>query len=336
MIAERMGPFNVLISSAGRRVALIDIFRRTLRGMDLPGEVFAADMSRLSSALHSADRAFLVPPCSSPEFVPEVLELCREHRVGLVIPTIDPELPAYALSRDRFRDVGTTVAISSPGLIDIASDKRQTHAWLVSQNFPTVRQGAVADVAGNSEQWPFPLVLKPRWGSASVGMAIAHHAAELDMATRGAEFVVETPAPGDEYTIDLLADAHGKCVGTVPRRRIEVRAGEVSKGVTARPGPLIELARCVCNALPGSYGPLTLQVFLDRSTGEMNVIEINPRLGGGFPLAWEAGANYPRRIIEEILDIEPRTPVDDWKDGFVMLRYDEGVFVDARDVGLEP
>src|SRR2546425_6027319 len=83
--------FNVMVSSAGRRVALLDIFRRTLAEMDLPGQVLAADMSRLSSAFHSADRAFLVPPCSSPEFVPELLDLCRANRVRLLVPTIDPE-----------------------------------------------------------------------------------------------------------------------------------------------------------------------------------------------------------------------------------------------------
>ena len=336
MTAERTAPFNVLISSAGRRVALVDIFRRTLRGMNLPGEVLAADMSRLSSAFHSADRAFLVPPCSSPEFVPEVLDLCSRNHIGLVIPTIDQELPAYALSTDRFREAGTAVAISSPEVIAIGSDKKGTHGWLVRQGFPTVDQTAASEAAVDPERWPFPLVVKPRWGSASIGMAIVHDRAELDIATRDAEFIVETRAPGNEYTIDLLADAHGRCVGTVPRRRIEVRAGEVSKGVTTRSEGLLELARCVCDALPGAYGPLTIQVFMEGSTGEMNVIEINPRFGGGFPLAWEAGANYPRRIIEEVLAIEPRTPVDDWKDGLVMLRYDEGVFVDASAAGVEP
>jgi carbamoyl-phosphate synthase large subunit len=114
-----------------------------------------------------------------------------------------------------------------------------------------------------------------------------------------------------------------------------VRAGEVSKGVTARSEGLIDLARCVGEALPGAYGPITIQVFMDSSTEETNVIEVNPRFGGGFPLAWRAGANFPRRIIEGIMGIQPSTSVDDWKSGLVMLRYDEAIFVDAATAGLE-
>jgi carbamoyl-phosphate synthase large subunit len=326
-------PFNVLISSAGRRVALLDTFRRTLREMDLSGEVLAADMSRLSSAFHSADRAFLVPSCSSPEFVPAMLDVCRRQRVSLVIPTIDPELPVYAASRDRFLEIGTTVAVSSPEVVAIGSDKDETHAWLVRSNFPTVGQASIPGVAAHPELWPFPLVVKPRFGSASIGVATVHDAGELEAATRGGEFVAQATARGDEYTIDVLADARGACAGTVPRRRIEVRAGEVSKGVTTRSGELMELARCLCEALPGAYGALTVQVFMDGPTGEINVIEINPRFAGGFPLSWEAGANFPRRMIEEILGIQPLTAVDGWKDGLVMLRYDEGVFVDAAAAG---
>jgi carbamoyl-phosphate synthase large subunit len=302
--------------------------------MGLSGYVFATDVSRLSSAFHSADRAFLVPPCSSPEFVPTVLEICRQNHVSLAIPTIDPELPVYASSRESFSKVGTTLAVSTPEVIAIGSDKIETHAWLVRGNFPTVGQATVPEVTAHPELWPFPLVVKPRWGSASIGVAVVSDLLELETATRGAEFVVQTVATGDEYTIDALVDSQGRCVGTVPRRRIEVRAGEVSKGVTTRSVALEKLALCVCEALPGAYGPLTMQVFMDASTGATSVIELNPRFGGGFPLSWRAGADFPRRMIEEILKIPPRSRTVEWQDGLVMLRYDESVFVDARTAGL--
>ena len=60
----------------------------------------------------------------------------------------------------------------------------------------------------------------------------------------------------------------------------------------------------------------------------MNVIEINPRFGGGYPLAWRAGARYSRWLIEETLGLESTAQADDWRDGLVMLRYDDAVFVD--------
>ena len=88
-----MKEFSVLISSAGRRVALLRLCRKILEELGISGQVVAIDMSDLSSAYHSADRAFRVPPCSSPDFVASVFDLARQHSIGLVIPTIDPELP---------------------------------------------------------------------------------------------------------------------------------------------------------------------------------------------------------------------------------------------------
>jgi hypothetical protein len=131
---------NILISSAGRRGALLGIFRETLQGLGWSGELLAADMSRLSAAFHLADRAFVVPRCTDAAFVPALLDICRENDVRLIVPTIDTELPMYAAHRAEFEAIGTTVAVSAPETIAIGGDKNETHEWLVANGFPTVRQ----------------------------------------------------------------------------------------------------------------------------------------------------------------------------------------------------
>ena len=328
------GDFNVLISSAGRRIALLDIFRLTLGEMGLRGRVLAADMSRFSAAFQAADAGFLVPACTSPEFIPAVLEVCRREGVRLVVPTIDTELPLYAASRERFAREGVQVAVSSPEAIAVCGDKEQTHRWLVREGLPTVRQASVAEVLAAPGDWPFPLLVKPRNGSSSLGVAVVRDHAALEAATADGGYVVQTLAAGEEYTIDFLADRAGRCRCAVPRRRLEVRAGEVSKGMTVRSGPLEELALQVCERLPGAYGTLNVQVFLDEATGEMSVIEVNARFGGGFPLAWEAGARFPRWMVEELLGLPSTAAPARWRDRLVMLRYDAAVFADASGAGL--
>jgi carbamoyl-phosphate synthase large subunit len=329
-----MEPFNVLISSAGRRVALLEIFRRTLRGMHLDGEVLAVDMSRLSSAFHAADRAYQVPACRDPDFIPVMLDLCRREQVRLLVPTIDPELPVYAEQRQRFAEIGTTVSISTPEVIQIAGSKDATFAWLDQVGLPTVRQARVEEVLERPKAWPYPLLVKPLRGSASIGVAIVESRKQLEVATRDGGFIVQTIAPGIEHTVSLLADRSGRCLCAVPRRRLEVRSGEVSKGMTVRSRPVIDLAWRLCEALPGAYGALNVQMFYEENTGALNVIEINPRFGGGFPLAWQAGAHYPRWIIEEILGRVSAASHEGWQDRLVMLRYDDAIFVDAEKVGL--
>jgi carbamoyl-phosphate synthase large subunit len=325
-------PTTVLISSAGRRVELLRAFRRTVAPTG--GRVLAVDCSWWSSAFHDADDAFLVPRCDDPAFIDEMLRICAEHRVDLVIPTLDPELPLYAAACARFAEIGTTVAISSPEVVAIAGDKQRTHDWLVTNGFPTVRQGSLAEILGNPDAWHFPLVVKPRFGSASIGVAFVRNIDELERAVAAApDAVVQTPASGHEHTIDVLAARDGTCLAAVPRRRLEVRAGEVSKAVTVRSPALEELAAKLCAALPGAYAALNVQVFMSEDGNELAVIELNARFGGGFPLAMASGADFPLAMVQDVSCQPVTAAVDGWRDAVVMLRYDAAVFLDQAEGG---
>ncbi|MCZ7645161.1 MAG: ATP-grasp domain-containing protein [Planctomycetota bacterium] len=326
--------FHVLISSAGRRVALARLFRKALAELGLPGRVLAADCSRVAAAFHDCDAGFQAPRCREPDFVPRMLELCRAQGVKLVIPTIDPELPILAAARSDFQAAGATVGVSAPPAVEIGNDKGRTHDWLVAEGFPTVRQASAAEVLDRPDGWAWPLLAKPRGGSASVGIAKVAHADDLARAAAGGEYIVQEFAAGDEYTVDVYVDRSGRCRCAVPRRRIETRAGEVSKGVTVRAPALIELATRLAERLPGAWGALNVQIFADRNFERLNVIELNPRFGGGYPLAWEAGARFPEWLILEALG-RPLPEPPAWRDRLLMLRYDDAVFVEARAAGLD-
>ncbi|MET0146652.1 MAG: ATP-grasp domain-containing protein [Ilumatobacteraceae bacterium] len=327
---------TVLISSAGRRVELLDAFRSALRDLDVDGRVVAADASWWSAARHRADDAFDVPRCDDPSYVDRFVELCERERVDLVVPTIDPELPVLAAARDRLAGVGTTVAVSSPATVAIAADKVATHRWLIGAGLPTVRQGTPDDVAADPAAWPYPLVVKPRAGSAGRGVVVAAGPSSLEVAASQGDVVVEELAAGAEHTIDVFVDRAGGCVCAVPRRRVEVRAGEVAKAVTVRSPALQDLAASMVAALPGPFGVLTFQVFVGADPDELAVIELNARFGGGFPLTRQAGADYPRWMLEELLGRPSTARPDGWQHGLVMLRYDAAVFVPQPDGEVRP
>ena len=157
---------------------------------------------------------------------------------------------------------------------------------------------------------------------------------ELDaLAKQPGDWVVESIAPGEEYTVHVFVNAAGRCETAVPCRRVEVRAGEVSKACTRRIDVLIETARRVSEELPGAYGPLNVQCFLDRNA-RCRVIEINARFGGGYPLVDRAGASFAQRLIEDAMGLAP-CPISDWVDGLAMLRFDEAVFLSAVEAGWE-
>jgi carbamoyl-phosphate synthase large subunit len=318
---------NVLVSSAGRRVELLRSFRAALAGLDVDGKVLATDRSWFASAFHDADLGVVVPDCLSPQFIPTMLELCSAHGVGLVIPTIDTELPVLAAHRDEFAAIGTIVAVSGPRTIAVAEDKVATGNWFADHQIPTVEMAAANDVVEGVVAWDFPAISKYRRGSASIGIALVQDRRELLALPGLGERIVQSIAPGDEYTVDVLVSRSGDVVCAVPRKRLEVRAGEVSKSLTVRHRALIDLVTRLVTELPDAFGVLNIQCIV--SGDEIRVIEINARFGGGFPLSLQAGADFPRWLVEEHLGLPSSVDADGWVDDLVMLRYDAAVFVHA-------
>ena len=330
--------FNILVSSAGRRVGLVSLLRASLDQLGLRGTVLCTDAQpSLSAACQVADRSVRVPRCDDVEFIPRLLEICREAEVRLVVPTIDTELLPLALESERFEAIGTTVAISSQSTVRIGADKRLTNKWLVDVGLPAVQQTTVECAREDPGAWPTPFLVKPRFGSSSRGVVVVRDRAALDLVPTNEEFVVEKLAVGKEHTVDLLADRAGRCVCAIPRRRLEVRGGEVSKAVTVASAEAVRLATAACNSLPGAYGILNLQIFLDDAGTVTSIIELNARVGGGFPLSWEAGGRYPQWLIHEMVTGERLPSPCSWRAGLLMLRYDDAVYLgDGFDVDGQP
>lgn len=326
------GLHNVLISSAGRRGELVKIFQESQRLAGLDGEVFTVDRSPLTSAGWLSSGLDLVPSLSSPGFIDAVLEVCQRRNVRHVIPTLDPELPLYAAAIDRFREIGVDVWVSNPEAISIAQDKRITNRWLRAQGLPAVAQVDLATALATTET-SFPVIAKPAGGSSSVGLVRAARHEDFLALDPALDDVVEEIAPGVEFTVDVLVAPEGSVVAAVPRRRLETRAGEVSKGLTTAAPEVEDVARRVVEALPGARGVLNVQIFQDDSSGSLNVIEINARFGGGFPLSWAAGAQFPMWLMQRLANSDPTASVD-WKAETLMLRYDAAVFLDVAPGGV--
>lgn len=318
---------TVLISSAGRRVSLLRSFREAFATLGVTGRIIACDIGWTAPAMYVADDALTVPGCTDPAFAGCLTDICRRERVDLVVPTIDPELPVWAALRQPLADLGTVVAVSAPEVIDIAADKRMTNSHCRRHGLPCPRQATVAQVLGSPAAWTFPLIAKPVRGSASIGVRRLTGWPQLKAVSDEADIVVETLAPGSEYTVDVYVDRAGLARAPVPRRRLEVRAGEVSKAQVVRDAMLESLAVQTVRTLPGPYGPLNVQMFFDGRTA--SVIEINARFGGGYPLTCRAGGRYSEWLLREVLRGEAPPADPPIADRLIMLRWDDEVFIDG-------
>lgn len=317
---------RVLVTSAGRRVELLATFRDAAAALGVDLELLACDLQpAMSPACRLADASFAVPRVTHDDYIPALLDLCRRHDVSLLIPTIDPELGPLSRARPEFSAIGVDVAISGPALVAMAGDKQATASFLAGHGIATPRTAAIESVAAAPGDWSWPLIVKPRHGSAGRHVRILDHAGELADVTTVEPMIAQELLFGPEHTVNLYFDRAGALRCAIPHERLQIRAGEVEKGITRRSPEITALASRLAAALPDPAGALCFQV-MQTAAGAPAVLEINARFGGGYPLAHRAGATFSRWLIEQRLGLASSAN-DDWQTDLVMLRYDAAVFV---------
>jgi carbamoyl-phosphate synthase large subunit len=305
---------------------LLNSFRKAGRQLKIDLSLLGTDTTELSSALQLCDKGFPVKPTKHADYVKQLLSIVKSNNVKLLIPTVDLDLKLLAQNKPKFAAVGCCVLVSTPNVVDICQDKRKTFHFLLKNGFDTPVTMSASD-ALSKKKLNWPCFLKPWDGYASRGTAIAHNREELRFfAKRIPNCIVQELIKGTEHTCDVYVDFDMKIRCVVPRRRIEVRAGEVSKGqVVKHPRIMSEAARLV-ETLGAGPGVITLQLFL-TSDGKIKFVEVNPRFGGGAPLSIKAGANFPKWILQESLGEKINIRFNGFKDNLIMLRYDGEVWL---------
>ncbi|MCG8513356.1 MAG: ATP-grasp domain-containing protein, partial [Halanaerobiales bacterium] len=178
---------------------------------------------------------------------------------------------------------------------------------------------------GQLKKHKFPLLIKPRCGQGSQQVFKLNNQKEYDFFTAYIDDpIIQEYIEGTEFTIDTVSDLTGRLIAAVPRKRIEVRGGEVSKAVTVKEERLINWTKEIIEGMK-MIGPANLQAIITPED-EIKFIELNPRFGGGVPLSYQAGVNYPKIITSLIKKEEVKPFLGEFEDGLAMLRYDCPLF----------
>lgn len=306
---------NVLFTCAGRRAYLLRYFRDELDAYSPGSKIYATDMQLNAPALAFADEKIQVPSVYADNYISNTLQICREKHINLLISLNDLELPLLAANRKVFEQERVIVLVSSPEVIDISFDKYQTAQFVESIGLKapkTFIDYNLAREAVKSGKLRFPLVLKPRWGSGSIGIEYVDDLEEMEVtygllekrvkksilsnASASEDYIlIQEKVSGPEYGLDIMNDLSGNFRGVAVKKKLSMRAGETDKAITVNNNELSEIGRCLGENLH-HIGNLDCDV-LERN-GEYYVLELNPRFGGGYPFSYEAGVNFPKAIIK--------------------------------------
>jgi len=316
---------NILLLSAGRRVELAQAFKAEIKNRSLTSKLYATDLKpEFSAACHVVDDAFTAPRVTEAGYFEFLLDLCRRQNVGLVIPTIDTELLGLAQYREKFGAFGIELVISDESLVDLCRNKSST-----TKLFGEI--GIDTPIIYDKNALEFPCFAKPYDGSRSIGafhIPSSKSVTQEILADPKLIFMEYIDGSYQEYTVDAYYDRRGVLKCLVPRLRMEVRDGEISKGVT-RKDYVYHYLKDRLSHIRGARGCLTMQLFTKNDGSRYAALEINARFGGGFPLSYAAGANYPGWLIDEYLLGKSVDAFEGWESDLLMLRYDAKVLVRA-------
>ena len=315
-----MPAVNVLILSASAKVLLVAAFREAVA--PLGGQVVAADVTPDNAALLAADHAALLPRDDDPRFAPALIDLCRQQRIGLVVPTRDGELCLLARLADGLRTVGATALVAAAPALAMCQDKRRFVAFCQENGLPVPRTWAPGERPD-----AFPVFVRPICGAGGRDAGPIATAEAFDLATPGREMLVQERVRGQEYTVDVLMDLAGRPLQAIARTRLALRAGEAVKSRVEDRPDLAALGLSICTRL-GLVGHNVVQLF-DTPAGPQ-LIEVNPRFGGASNLAIRAGLDSPARIVQLLTgrhtEAVASRPI---RFGLTMLRHASDLLIDA-------
>lgn len=326
---------NLLFTSAGRRVELIRLFQRARTALKLGGKTIVTDIDPLAPAIQAADGHYLVPRCDHPDYLPSLAEICRQESIDYVFPLIDPDIPILAHGREIIETSGARVTVLPAETVDQTVDKWLTYQFFQSIGVPTPKTWLPEgfDIDGAE----YPLFVKPRLGSAAKNTFKVENPRQLAFFLEYVSnpliqefFPVGEDPKVHEITNDVICSLEGELWAIVSRQRIEVRWGEVAKGVTIFDEAIQSHCRTIANALK-AFGPITVQCMLYND--QPYFTEINARYGGGHPLAVAAGVDSPSWYLSQAagLDFEI-PPVGQYQTGLYLTRFDDSFFISQEDL----
>lgn len=313
---------NILILSAGTRNKVVQYFRKNLADR---GSVIATDMSTLAPAIYGADKYYIVPPMSKPEYLGIILDICKKEKVSGVLSLIDPELSLLAEHKAEFEAVGTTVIGSSYELCEMSLDKFQMYRWLVSHGYKCAKsymdkEAFFADVDAGLIR--YPVFVKPARGSASISISKAYDRETVELLFAHEDgLMIQEFLDGQEIGADVYIDmiSH-EVVSIFTKKKLKMRAGETDKAVSFKDEKLFDLIeRFACEA--GYNGQIDIDIF--EVDGEYYISEVNPRFGGGYPHAYESGADHMKLILNNLEGMYNEKHIGDYRDGTYMMKFNE-------------
>lgn len=318
---------NLLILSCGTRDKVVQYFKKTLTG---EGKVICTDCSPYAPALYEGDAHYIVPRITEPGYLENILDICKKENITGVLSLIDPELSLIAKHENEFSSLGVKIIGSSYELCERTLNKWEMYCWMKEHGYPCAKsyielEDFYKDFDNGEVQ--FPVFVKPMKGSASLQISKAEDRETVEfLFNHGEQMMIQEFMTGQEIGADVYIDMISKEVVSIfTKKKLVMRAGETDKAISFTDETLFkEIERFVIEN--GFTGQIDIDIF--ENNGVYYFSEVNPRFGGGYPHAYECGADHMTLIKNNLKGIVNTKQIGNYNTNKVMMKYNEIMLVD--------
>ncbi|MBQ6993261.1 MAG: ATP-grasp domain-containing protein [Lachnospiraceae bacterium] len=321
---------NLLILSCGTRDKVVQYFKKAFGG---EGKVICTDCSPYAPALYEADVHYIVPRITEPGYIDTIFDICRKENITGVLSLIDPELSLIAKHEEDFQKLGVTVIESSYELCERTLNKWEMYCWMKEHGYACAKsyitlESFYEDL--DKGEVSFPVFVKPMKGSASLHISKAEDKETVELLfSHGEQMMIQEFMTGQEIGADVYIDLiSNEIVSIFTKKKLVMRAGETDKAISFRDEKLfMEIEKFVQEN--GFRGQIDIDIF--EQNGTYYFSEVNPRFGGGYPHAYECGADHMTLIKNNLAGVANRKQVGSYAVNKVMMKYNEVMLVDGID-----
>ena len=314
---------NILILSSGTRNKIVQYFKKAV-GEN--GKVVCTDMSNLAPSIYEADKFYIVPRMTEPGYIEVIFDICKKEKINGVLSLIDPELSLLAENKDKFAALGVEVIGSSYELCELSLDKFAMYSWLENHGYKCAKsymkkEDFFADVELGKAK--YPVFVKPARGSASIAISKVYDKETVELLFAHDEgLMIQEFLDGQEIGADVYIDMiSGEIISIFTNKKLLKRAGETDKAESYKDEKLMELIKQFVSEA-GYRGQIDIDVF--DVNGEYYLSEVNPRFGGGYPHAYESGADHMKLIVNNLEGNTNDCVVgENYEVGTYMMKYNE-------------
>lgn len=300
---------NILFTCAGRRNYLITYFKEALKHK---GKTIAIDTNLSAPALMDADIGIVVPNITDPRYIKTLKSIVKTYHIKAIISLNDLELPLLSKYKKELELMGVKVLVSNEDIIETSFDKWKTYKFFKKLQINTPLTFLSIDEALEAleqKNLQFPLILKPRWGSSSIGIETVENIRELKICyeflkiklqksilhdinpqSNDQYILIQEKINGEEYGLDILNDFNGKYYNSFARKKLAMRSGETDQAVSVINEKFSMLGEKIGSSTM-HIGNMDCDFFVANE--KIYFLEMNPRFGGGYPFSHEAGINTP-------------------------------------------